>query len=199
MISGTLENQQYCDNPPDLRGLTFYVKYENSYHKYVPVTDSHITADNWGRTEGYLTTTVTYTEDGVKVSNTISAYCVPESLNFASGDFNPEGVGKSQMLSAFDDILSSQYAQVRDTSSSQSSGHKKILGYDNVEYAQQIRSIIAATESVGDQTETPISGLYQYPGGDSKTLRFFSSNPVYGSVSVTASGTAQGLGVNQET
>lgn len=193
MISGTLENQQYCDNPPDLRGLTFYVKYENSYHKYVPVTDSHITAGDWGSTEGYLTTTITYTEDGVEVSNTISAYCVPELFNFASGDFNPEGANKSEILTAFNDILSSQYWEERNTSYSQSSGHKKILGYDNVEYAQQIRSIIAATESVGDQTETPISGLYQYPGASSKTLKFFSVDPIYGSVSVTASGTAQGF------
>lgn len=97
MISGTLENQQYCDNPPDLRGLTFYVKYENSYHKYVPVTDSHITAGNWDNTEGYLTTTITYTEDGVGVSNTISAYCVPEAFVIKANDFNPNGVKKSEM------------------------------------------------------------------------------------------------------
>lgn len=196
MISGSLENQQFCDNPPDLRGLTFYVKYENYFHKYIPITDSHISVDNWGSTEGYLTTTITYTEDGVGVSNTISAYCVPESFNFASGDFNPEGADKSEILSAFNDILSPQYWEERNTSYSQSSGHKKILGHDNVEYAQQIRGIIT-TETVGDQTETSIrtsiSGLYQYPGASSKSLKFFSVNPIYGSVGVTASGTAQGF------
>lgn len=98
MISGTLENQQYCYNPPDLRGLTFYVKYTNSYHKYVPVTDSKITAANWGGTEGFLTTTVTYTENGTAVSNTISAYCVPETFVIKANDFNPNGVKKNEVL-----------------------------------------------------------------------------------------------------
>lgn len=101
MISGALENQQYCDNPPDLRGLTFYVKYENSYHKYVPVTDSHITADVWeDNPYTYQTTTVTYTEDGVSVSNTIGAYCLPEEIVFQSGDFNPQGIRKSDLSPA---------------------------------------------------------------------------------------------------
>ena len=101
MISGALENQQYCDNPPDLRGLTFYVKYENSYHKYVPVTDSHITAGDWeDNPYTYQTTTVTYTEDGVSVSNTIGAYCLPEEIVFQSGDFNPQGTKKSELSAA---------------------------------------------------------------------------------------------------
>lgn len=100
MISGALENQQYCDNPPDLRGLTFYVKYENSYHKYVPVTDSHITTVNWGSSEGFLTTTVTYTENGTAVSGTISAYCVPEAFVIKANDFNPNGISKSDFSKA---------------------------------------------------------------------------------------------------
>lgn len=153
MISGTLENQQYCDNPPDLRGLTFYVKYENSYHKYVPVTDSHITADNWGSTEGHLTTTVYYTENGVSVSNTINAYCIPEIVVFRADDYNPSGIRKTDLNSAiyacFDnenaddqggyDILGHHFSYMRKSNSSDTpptraieNAHINILGHYRV-------------------------------------------------------------------
>lgn len=191
MISGTLENQQFCNYHPDLRGLTIYVKYSgNSYHKWLSYDDVSTTV--WGSTEGTQTSTISYTENGYTVSATISAYCIPTTITFQSGDFNPEGVSKSEMATAFDTIIYNNGA-LRSTTSDESIGHRTILGIDNIKYGKYVDEVITSI-SVGNQAETPTgSSIYQYPGAESKTYAFFNQNSIYGTITVTASGKAQGL------
>ena len=184
MISGFLENQQYCDNPPDLRGLIFYVKYENSYHKYVPVTDSHITADNWGSSEGFLTTTVTYTENGIAVSGTISAYCVSENVLFRADDYNPNGISKSDFSKALLNCFE------RDDVDYQ--GGYNILGY-NFSFMRKCVRMPPTTLSVGSTSTTHKgSGIWEIEAITGQTYTF-SLSRLFGYITVTATnGRAKG-------